>query len=161
MWVYCSFFTHTHPHPHLKATRVEVNIPNTVVIDISSLSEPIRIIGIYWLASQQRDLDDLQSYVVEGSISTGDFNATVKEWIEENNLEYMSSTAHTSTRSLRNIDLLFSNMTAISSETLQCATRDQWVMLLSCGNLSFDIKNIFPRTNWKAFEAVLALLQVF
>jgi len=80
MWVYGSFFTHTHPHLHLKATRVEVNILNTLVIDISSLSEPIRIIGIYWPASQQRDLDDLQSYVVEGTIITGDFNATVKEW---------------------------------------------------------------------------------
>jgi hypothetical protein len=145
MWVYCSFFTNTHPHPHLKARRVEVNIPSTVVIDISSLSEPIRIIGIYWPVSQQRDLDDLQSYLVEGTIITGYFNATVKqwnssltdrrglrvkEWIEENNLEYISSTAHTSTRSLRNIDLSFSNMTAISSETLQCATRDQWVMVL-------------------------------
>ncbi|CAM4775268.1 unnamed protein product [Rotaria magnacalcarata] len=45
---------------HLKATRIEVNIPNTVIIDITGLSEPVRII--------------------EGTILPGDFNATVKEW---------------------------------------------------------------------------------
>ncbi|CAF3313484.1 unnamed protein product [Rotaria sp. Silwood2] len=101
---------------HLKATRVEVNIPNTVVVDITGLSEPVRIIGIYWPASQQRDLDDILSYVIEGTILSGDFNATVKEWnspvtdrrgacvkewIEENNLFYIPSTSHTSKRSLR------------------------------------------------------------
>ncbi|CAF4634274.1 unnamed protein product, partial [Rotaria sp. Silwood2] len=65
---------------YLKATRVEVNIPNTVVVDITGLSEPVRIIGIYWPASQQRDLNDILSYVIEGTILSGDFNATVKEW---------------------------------------------------------------------------------
>ncbi|CAF4926495.1 unnamed protein product, partial [Rotaria socialis] len=65
---------------HLKATRIEVNIPNTVIIDITGLSEPIRIIGIYWPTSQQRDLDEIQPFVIEGTILSGDFNATVKEW---------------------------------------------------------------------------------
>jgi hypothetical protein len=37
---------------HLKATRIDVNIPNTVIIDITGLSEPVRIIGIYWPTSQ-------------------------------------------------------------------------------------------------------------
>ena len=64
----------------MKATRVDVNIPNTVVIDITGLSEPVRIIGIYWPTSQHRDLDDIHPYIVEGTIITGDFNATVKEW---------------------------------------------------------------------------------
>jgi hypothetical protein len=32
---------------HLKASRIEADIPNTVVIDIIGLSEPVRIIGIY------------------------------------------------------------------------------------------------------------------
>ena len=32
---------------HLKAMRVEVDIPNTIIIDITGLSEPVRIIGIY------------------------------------------------------------------------------------------------------------------
>ena len=31
---------------HLKATRVEVDITNTIIIDITGLSEPVRIIGI-------------------------------------------------------------------------------------------------------------------
>ena len=161
---------------HLKATRVEVDIPNTIIIDITGLSEPVRIIGIYWPTSQERDLDDILHYVVEGTILAGDFNATVKEWnsplidkrgrrvkewIEENNLKYIPSTSHTSKRSLRNIDLAFSNITAISSETLHIGTSNHWPIVLSCGNVSFDIRSVFPHTNWKAFEAVLVLLQTF
>ena len=161
---------------HLKATRVDVNIPNTVIIDITGLSEPVRVIGIYWPTSQQRDLEDIQQYVIEGTIITGDFNATVKEWnspltdrrgacvkewIEENNLHYIPSTSHTSKRSLRNIDLTFSNITTVSSETLHFGTSDHWPVMLACENISFDTNNFFPRTNWKVFEAVLVLLQTF
>ncbi len=50
--------------------------------------------------------------------------ASVKEWIEENNLNYIPSTSHTSKRSLRNIDLSFSNSVDISSETLHFGTSD-------------------------------------
>ncbi len=114
---------------HLKATRVDVNIPNTIIINVTGLSEPVSIVGIYWPTSQQYDLDDIQSYIVEDTILTGDFNATVKEWnspltdrrsmsekewIEENNFCYVQSTSHSSKRSLRNIDLSFSNMASIS-----------------------------------------------
>ncbi|CAM2706049.1 unnamed protein product [Rotaria socialis] len=124
---------------HLKATRIEVNIPNTVIIDITGLSEPVRIIGIYWPTSQQRDLDEIQPFVIEGTILSGDFNGTVKEWnspitdrrgasvrewINENNLNYITSTTNTSKRFLRNIDLSFSNMSTISSETLCSGTSD-------------------------------------
>ncbi|CAF4650794.1 unnamed protein product, partial [Rotaria magnacalcarata] len=124
---------------HLKATRIEVNIPNTVVIDVAGLSEPILIIGIYWPTSQQRDLDEILPYVVDGTILSGDFNATVKkwnspitdrrgahvkEWINESNLDYIPSTPDSSKRSLRNIDLSFSNMSTISSETLFFGTSD-------------------------------------
>ncbi|CAF1149432.1 unnamed protein product [Rotaria sordida] len=58
--------------------NITSNIP--VIINITGLSEPMRIIGIYWPTSQQRDLDDILPYVVEGTILTDDFNATVKEW---------------------------------------------------------------------------------
>ncbi|CAF3405870.1 unnamed protein product [Rotaria socialis] len=161
---------------HLKATRIEVNIPNTVVIDIAGLSEPVRIIGIYWPTSQQRDLDEILSYVVEGTILSGDFNATVKEWnspvtdkrgahvkewINESNLNYIPSTSNSSKRSLRNIDLSFSNMSTISSETLFFGTSDHWPIVLSCENIFFDTNSFFPHTNWKAFEAVITLLQTF
>ncbi|CAF2147513.1 unnamed protein product, partial [Rotaria magnacalcarata] len=64
---------------HLKATRIEVNIPNTVIIDITGLSEPVRIIGIHWRTSHQRDLDEIQPFIIEGALLSGDFNATVKE----------------------------------------------------------------------------------
>ena len=81
-----------------------------IIIDITDLSEPVRIIGIYWPTSQDHDLDDIVHYVVEGTILTDDFNATVKEWnsplidkrgrrekqwIEENNLNYIPSTSYT------------------------------------------------------------------
>ena len=161
---------------HLKTMRVEVDIPNTIIIDITGLSEPVRIIGICWPTSQERDLDDILHYVVEGIILTGDFNATVKEWnsplidkrgrrvkewIEENSLNYIPSTSHTSKRSLRTIDLAFSNITAISNETLHIGTSDHWPIVLSCENVSLDIWSVFPHTNWKEFEAVLVLLQTF
>ncbi|CAF4672211.1 unnamed protein product, partial [Rotaria sp. Silwood2] len=61
---------------HLKAVHIETDIPNTVVIDITGLSEPVRIIGIYWPNSQKRNLDDILPFIVEGTILTGDFNAT-------------------------------------------------------------------------------------
>ncbi|CAF2035842.1 unnamed protein product [Rotaria magnacalcarata] len=154
----------------LKATRIEVNIPNIVVIDIADLSQPIRIIGIYWPTSQQRDLDEILPYVVDGTILSGDFNATVKEWnspitdrrgahvkewINESNLDYIPSTSNSSKRFLRNIDSSFSNMSTISSETLFFGTSDHWPIMLSCENI------FFPHTNWKAFEAVITLLQTF
>ncbi|CAF5162557.1 unnamed protein product, partial [Rotaria magnacalcarata] len=93
---------------HLKASLIEIDIPNTVVIDITGLSEPVRIIGTYWPNSQKRNLDDILPLIVEGTILTGDFNATVREWsspatdkrgavvkdwIEENNLKYIPSTS--------------------------------------------------------------------
>lgn len=160
----------------MKATRVNVDIPNTVIVDTAGLSEPVRIIGIYWPHSQKRDLDDILPYVTEGTILMGDFNATVdewnspatdqrgayvKEWTKANNLSYMQSTAHTSKRSLRNIDLSFTNNVVVSSETILLGSSDHWPVLLSCENISFDSTNIFPYTNWKAYETVLVLLETF
>ncbi|CAF4734244.1 unnamed protein product, partial [Rotaria socialis] len=109
-------------------------------------------------------------------ILSGDFNATVKEWnspvtdkrgahvkewINESNLNYIPSTSNSSKRSLRNIDLSFSNMSTISSETLFFGTSDHWPIVLSCENIFFDTNSFFPHTNWKAFEAVITLLQTF
>ena len=111
------------------------------------------------MGSQQRDLDEIQPYVIEGTILSGDFNATVKEWnspltdrrgahvrewVNENNLNYITSTTNTSKRSLRNIDLSFSNMSTISSETLCFGTSDHWPILLSCENIFFDTNIFFP-----------------
>ncbi|CAF4181734.1 unnamed protein product, partial [Rotaria magnacalcarata] len=160
----------------LKASRIGIDIPNTVVIDITGLSEPVRIIGIYWPNSQKRNLDGILPLIVEGTILTGDFNATVREWsspatdkrgavvkdwIEENNLKYIPSTSHSSKRSMRNIDLSFSNMTTISCETLHLGTSDHWPIVLMCENIFFDMKGTFSHTNWRAFEAILVLLQTF
>jgi len=51
-----------------------------VILDILGLSEPVCVIGIYWPNSQKRNLDDILSFIIEGTILTGDFNTTVKEW---------------------------------------------------------------------------------
>jgi hypothetical protein len=64
---------------HRKASRIEINILNIVVIDITRLSEPVRIIGIYWSNSQKQDFDNILSFTVEDIILTDNFNATVKE----------------------------------------------------------------------------------
>ncbi|CAF4495982.1 unnamed protein product, partial [Rotaria magnacalcarata] len=115
------------------------------------LSEPIRIIGIYWPTSQQRDLDEILPYVVDGTILSGDFNATVKEWnspitdrrgahvkewINESNLDYIPLTSNSSKRSLRNIDLSFSNMSTISSEAL-------FLALVIIGRLCYRVRTFF------------------
>ena len=161
---------------HLKASHIETDIPNTVVLDIIGLSEPVRIIGIYWTNSQQRNLDDILPFLTEGTIVSGDFNATVKEWdspltdkrglyvkewIHENNLRYIPSISHLSKRSLRHIDLSFLNIPVISCETVLFGSSDHWPLALTCENIFFNSKGSFPHTNWKAFEAILIFLQTF
>ena len=65
---------------HLKARRLEVDVENTIVVDVIGLSEQIRLIGIYWPQDQKRKLDDLRPHLVKGTIVTGDFNATAEAW---------------------------------------------------------------------------------
>ena len=43
---------------HLKATRIESNIENTVIVDVFDLSEKIRIISIYWPPSRRNGVAD-------------------------------------------------------------------------------------------------------
>ena len=95
------------------------------------------------------------------SPSTDRRGAELREWIIENNLTYIPTTGNSSKRSLRNIDLSFTNMTAISGETLHFGTSDHWPVVLTCNNIFFDINSSFMYTNWKAFEAILVLLQGF
>ncbi|CAM4985687.1 unnamed protein product [Rotaria socialis] len=66
---------------HLRATRIDTDIENTVIVDIHGLSEQIRIIGIYWSQGQMRNLKDVSPFSVKGTILTGDFNATSQEWV--------------------------------------------------------------------------------
>jgi hypothetical protein len=67
---------------HLKGSRVELNVENTVIVDVFGLSEVMRIIAIYWPAGQSRRLEELEQYIIENTIITGDFNASIKEWGE-------------------------------------------------------------------------------
>lgn len=113
---------------HLKATRIETYLENTLIIDVSGLTQQIRIIGMYWPHCQVRNLDDLKTFIIDGTLVTGDFNAAykdwgspnsdsrgnlLKKWIDENELCFVPSTKNSSKRSERHIDLLFSNLDGV------------------------------------------------
>lgn len=161
---------------HLKGSRVNLNVENTVIVDVNGLSETVRIIAIYWPAGQIRALDELEPYIIKNTIITGDFNAAikewgsessdkrgkhVKEWIERNNLCYIPSTSHSSKRSNRNIDLTFTNVEEVRIETLKLGTSDHWPLMITCENVGFDKDRFFSYVNWKVFEAIITLLQDF
>jgi hypothetical protein len=68
---------------HLKATKVETNLANTLVVDIFGLNEPLRVIGIYWPDSQKRDINEVLPFITNNTIVAGDFNSAVTEWNSE------------------------------------------------------------------------------
>lgn len=159
---------------HLKGSRVDFKVENTVIVDVIGLSETIRIIGIYWPAGQSRLLEELEPFIIENTIITGDFNAAIKEWgsessdkrgkylkqwIERNNLCYIPSRVHSSKRSNRNIDLTFTNIGQTKGETLKMGTSDHWPQMITCENVSFDKNRMFSYVNWKVYDAILTLLQ--
>ncbi|CAF3510010.1 unnamed protein product [Rotaria socialis] len=161
---------------HLKGSRIDLNIENTIIVDVNGLSETVRIIAIYWPADQTRVLEELESYITKNTIITGDFNASVKEWgstsadkrgrilkawVEKNNLCYIPSLSNSSKRSNRNIDLTFTNLGGTRGETLKMGTSDHWPIMITCENLVFDKNSVFPHVHWKAYEAILTLLQEF
>jgi hypothetical protein len=71
----------------------------------------------------------------------------VKEWTEENNLNYEPSTAQSLKHSMRNIDLSFSKMTAISCETLHFDTSDHWSRALTYEKFFSDMRGTFSHRN--------------
>lgn len=161
---------------HLSATRIDCVLENTVIIDIDGLTESVRLIAIYWPASQRRRLEDLNPFIIENTIITGDFNATInewgseltdrrgrylKEWVERNTLCYIPTTSHSSKRSNRNIDLTFTNMGEVRGETMHVGTSDHWPSVITCENVLFDKTNLFAHVHWKIFETLLVLLQKF
>ncbi|CAM2713798.1 unnamed protein product [Rotaria socialis] len=161
---------------NLKGVEIDSSIPNTVVVDIYGLSEPLRIIGIYWPASQQRNLMDLSNFVINNTIIAGDFNAAamdwgsptddnrsvlLKEWIEENDLLYVKNTFNSSRRSKRNIDHLFTNIRNVKGETIAFGTSDHWPIIYTSNTISYHTHSSFPHTSWKEYEVLLCLLQDF
>jgi hypothetical protein len=64
---------------NLKISKIHTNIPNTLVLDIFGLKEPLRIIGIYWPESQRRDINEISPFITNNTVVGGDFNATVKQ----------------------------------------------------------------------------------
>ncbi|CAF1944486.1 unnamed protein product, partial [Rotaria magnacalcarata] len=147
-----------------------------MIVDIYGLSEPLRVIGIYWPPSQQRNLEDISPYVINNTLVAGDFNATtldwdspkndnrgilLKKWIEENNRLYIKNTKNSSKRSSRNIDLAFTNIREIVGETLTFGTSDHWPILYTSNSVCYHIHSSFPITKWKEYEIILCLCQEF
>ena len=141
-----------------------------------SLSEPIRIIGIYWPHCQHRNLDELIPFITERTILTGDFNASVqdwnipstdaggnrlKKWIDKCNLIFIPGTKNSSKRSARHIDLVFTNVFDAKAETWLMGSSDHWPLVLQSEQIGFQTSGQFPTVNWKVFEVVLGLLQEF
>ena len=161
---------------HLRVTRIEAEIENTVIVDVDGLSEPIRVIGIYWPHCQVRNLEDLKPFLIERTIISGDFNAAVEEWnspttdtrgsvlrswVERNSLYYIPSNKHTSKRSERNIDLFLTNTVDGRVETLEIGTSDHWPILMKCDQVAFQSVGMFQVTNWKVYDIVSVLLEEF
>lgn len=159
---------------HLKASKLEVNLLNTVIVDICGLNEPLRVIGIYWPDSQNRDLKDISGFITSNTIIAGDFNATVaawnspatdtrgkkvETWCIENTFDYISGTRNSSKRSLRNIDLAFSNFPGVSGETLEFGCSDHWPIVYKSESIRLDTISRFEVVKWKLYELTLCLLQ--
>jgi hypothetical protein len=159
---------------HLKASKVETNLENTLVIDIFGLNESLRVIGIYWPDSQKRDINDILPFITNNTIIAGDFNAAVsewnspktdkrgeivKKWSEDNSLQYIHCTDNSSKRSARNIDFTFANFAGITGETLKFGTSDHWPLIYKSELLLFETSNVFPILNWNIYELFLCLVQ--
>jgi hypothetical protein len=74
---------------------------------------------------------------------------------------FSTSTSHSSKCSNRNIDLTFTNIGEIRGETLQMGTSGHCPVIITCENVVFDNNKMFPHVHWKAYEAILTLLQKF
>lgn len=161
---------------HLQAAKIETKMKNTLVVDIYGLNEPLRIIGIYWPNREERQIEEINPFITRNTIISGDFNAgvkewnspttdtrgaTVKKWSEENHLKYISCTINSSKRSLRNVDLTFTNFEGISGETLIRGTSDYWPQIYKSDSILSASSNRFSTTNWKIYELFINLVQEF
>jgi len=161
---------------NLKATRIDIEIENTVILDVDGLTEPVRVIGVYWPHCQNRKLDDLSPFITGKTVLAGDFNASVnewnspatdarglllKKWIDKANLLFIPGTKNSSKRSARHIDLIFTNIADAKAETLVLGTSDHWPLVMKSDQIGFQTNGHFPVVNWKVFEVVLNLLQEF
>jgi hypothetical protein len=69
---------------HLKASKLETKMPNTLILDIFGLNEPLRVIGLYWPDSHKRDINEISQFITSNTIIAGDFNAAVRQWDSPN-----------------------------------------------------------------------------
>jgi endonuclease/exonuclease/phosphatase (EEP) superfamily protein YafD len=132
--------------------------------------EQIRIIGIYLPQCQNRKLDELKPFIVERIILTGDFNVSaqewispttdaresqLKKWIDRNNLLFVPGTKNSSKRSVRHIDLIFTDLTDAKAETVLTGSSDHWPLVMRNDRIGFQTSEKFSTVNWTAFKIVL------
>ena len=104
----------------------------------------------------------MTSVVDENTIVAGDFNATAEEWnspttdarghqlkrwINTNNLWCISSTKNLSKRSHRHIDLIFTNLINVKTETVLTGSSDHWLIIMSSDKIGIAISEKFPKVN--------------
>ncbi|CAF4229371.1 unnamed protein product, partial [Rotaria magnacalcarata] len=125
---------------HLKATHIDTNIENTVIVDIEGLTEQIRIIGIYWPQSGDfnASAQEWQSPVTDARCNQ------LKKWIEKNNSLFIPGTKNSSKRSERHIDLIFTNIEDAEAETLNTGTSDHWPIVMKSDRIDFQTNGNFP-----------------
>ncbi len=56
---------------------------------------------------------------------------------------------------------MFTNVGGTRGETLKMGTSDHLSVIITCENVGFDNNKMFPHVHWKAYEAILTLLQEF
>ena len=159
---------------HLKASKVETNMPNTLIIDIFGLNEPVRVIGVYWPESQKRDTNEISQFITGNTVIAEDFNVTVsawgsakmdkrgeivEAWSSNNNLEYTQGTKNSSKRSGRNIDFTFANFPGLTGETLDFESSDHKPIVYRSEVIYYETSTKFEIVKWRIFELVLCVLQ--
>ncbi len=107
----------------------------------------------------QCNLSNLCPFLIKDTILTGDFNASsyesgrqstdkrgslLKKWIEENELIFIPTSSHSSKRSDRHIDLTFTNLNRVESDTIFYGTSDHWPTVLSSQSIGFTSTGFFP-----------------
>jgi len=56
---------------------------------------------------------------------------------------------------------MFTNVGGTRGETLKMGTSDHLSVIITCENVGFDKNKMFSHVHWKAYEAIITLLQEF
>ncbi len=85
----------------------------------------------------------------------------ILKWSNKNLLTYIAGTRNSSKRSLRNIDLTFTNFPEVNGTILAFGTSDHWPLVYKSEHINFLTTLKFSITKWKYFEKILCLLEEY